>query len=101
MERASAQQKHHDRHRMEIDIKTGDEVLVDAPHFGPRDPKLSPLYLGPFQFIEQRDNTVLVSLPHHLNRRHNRVNVGLAKKFTPGASADRLGFDSQYLDAVP
>ena len=99
MERASARQKYyHDQHRRESDIQTGDEVLVDATHFGPRDHKLSPLYLGPFWVIERQDNTVLVSLPHHLNRRHNRVNIGLAKKYTPGASADRLDFDSQYHD---
>ena len=46
MERASAQQKYyHDKHMRESDIRTGDEVLVDATHFGPRDHKLSPLYL--------------------------------------------------------
>ena len=40
---------------------------------------------------------MLLSLPHHLNGRHNLVN-GLAKKVISGVSVDRLDFNSQYHD---
>ena len=63
LHRATARQKHHaDMHRCGSNIKQGDQVLIDATHFGPRDHKLAPLSLGPFHVIQRQGNVLTVTL---------------------------------------
>ena len=99
LHRATARQKHHaDTHRRASDIKQGDQVLIDATHFGPRDHKLAPLSLGPFHVIQRQGNVLTVTLPHHLNRRHNKVNISLATRYEHDAANMADTSEPQYFD---